>query len=106
MLLKSPNFRELILICTLTLMKGYLQIKITLLICCCALPYMLNSQELPPIETYLPKDYGAEDQIWSISQGEDNTIFFANNEGLLEYNGAKWTLYETPNSSIVLNHGC
>ena len=101
MLLKYPNFRELILICTLTLMKGYLQIKITLLICCCALPYMLNSQELPPIETYLPKDYGAEDQIWSISQGEDNTIFFANNEGLLEYNGAKWTLYETPNSSIV-----
>lgn len=63
--------------------------------------FLSYSQELPPIETYLPKDYGAEDQVWGIAQGDDKTIYFANNEGLLSYNGAKWTLYESPNSSII-----
>ena len=59
------------------------------------------SQEIPPIEIFKPKDYGAEDQNWSISQSDDRSIYFANNKGLLAYNGAKWNLYKSPNSSIV-----
>lgn len=59
------------------------------------------SQEIPPIEIFKPKDYGAEDQNWSISQSDDRSIYFANNKGLLGYNGAKWNLYKSPNSSIV-----
>ena len=59
------------------------------------------SQELPPIEVFKPKDYGAEDQNWSISQGKDKSIYFANNNGLLMYNGARWKLYKSKNSSIV-----
>lgn len=59
------------------------------------------SQELPPIEIFKPKDYGAEDQNWSISQSDDKTIYFANNKGLLVYNGATWNLYKSSNSSIV-----
>ena len=59
------------------------------------------SQELPPIEVFKPKDYGAEDQNWGISQGTDKSIYFANNKGLLAYNGARWKLYKSPNSSII-----
>tara|TARA_B100000787_G_scaffold29375_3_gene19604 strand:+ start:26607 stop:29399 length:2793 start_codon:yes stop_codon:yes gene_type:complete len=59
------------------------------------------SQELPPIEVFKPKDYGAEDQNWSISQSDDKSIYFANNKGLLTYNGARWKLYKSANSSIV-----
>jgi|TARA_B110000914_G_scaffold223514_1_gene239150 DNA-binding CsgD family transcriptional regulator len=59
------------------------------------------SQELPPIEVFKPKDYGAEDQNWGISQSDDKTIYFANNKGLLTYNGARWKLYKSANSSIV-----
>jgi hypothetical protein len=36
--------------------------------------------------------YGAGNQNWMISQDE-NYVFFANNEGLLEYNGSNWELY-------------
>ena len=61
----------------------------------------ITAQELPPIETFIPKDYHAEDQNWSISQGNDLTLYFGNNRGLLTYNGAKWQIYESPNSSIV-----
>lgn len=58
------------------------------------------SQEFPPIQNYNPKDYGAENQNWSISQGENKFIYVANNQGLLEFNGAKWTLYSSPNQTI------
>jgi ligand-binding sensor domain-containing protein/DNA-binding CsgD family transcriptional regulator len=59
------------------------------------------AQELPPIETFMPEVYGAEDQNWAITEDEDQSIYFANNKGLLEYNGARWKLYPTPNSSII-----
>lgn len=36
-----------------------------------------------------------------ISQAEDNFLYFANNEGLLEYNGTTWRLYPSPNETIV-----
>ena len=64
-------------------------------------PLTLFSQELPPIETFMPDVYGAEDQNWSITQSSDQSIYFANNKGLLTYNGARWRLYNSPNSSII-----
>jgi ligand-binding sensor domain-containing protein/DNA-binding CsgD family transcriptional regulator len=61
----------------------------------------LLGQELPPIEVFMPENYGAEDQNWAISQGENEAVYFANNKGLLTYNGARWKLYESPNASII-----
>ncbi|MFD1062250.1 triple tyrosine motif-containing protein [Winogradskyella litorisediminis] len=60
-----------------------------------------NAQELPPIQLYSPQDYQADDQNWSISQDENEIIYIANNKGLLEFNGARWTLNKSPNQSIV-----
>lgn len=59
------------------------------------------AQELPPIELYDSKEYGAENQNWSISQADNNYIYVGNNKGLLEFNGAKWHLYPSPNRSII-----
>ncbi|WP_400074933.1 triple tyrosine motif-containing protein [Winogradskyella sp. R77965] len=61
----------------------------------------IYSQEIPPIQIFTPQDYGAEDQNWSISQAENNFIYIANNKGLLEYNGASWKLYNSPNEGIL-----
>ncbi|MBJ7881114.1 LuxR family transcriptional regulator [Gelidibacter salicanalis] len=61
----------------------------------------LIAQELPPIITYQPQQYGAENQNWSISQSSEQYIYVANNKGLLEFNGAKWQLYPTPNQSVL-----
>ena len=60
-----------------------------------------TAQELPPIVTFSPKDYGADNQIWSISQSNDEYIYAANGNGLLEFNGANWKLYTIPNNSII-----
>lgn len=36
-----------------------------------------------------------------ITQDNDNLMYFANNEGLLEYNGSNWQLYPSPNETII-----
>ena len=59
------------------------------------------AQEVPPINTFTTEDYGAENQNWSISQGDNNFIYVANNKGLLEYNGENWNLFPTPNETIM-----
>lgn len=61
----------------------------------------INSQELPPIQNFSPKDYDAENQNWAISQSPEKLIYVANNKGLLEFNGATWQLYTLPNKPIL-----
>lgn len=60
-----------------------------------------HGQELPPIVKYNSSNYNAANQNWMISQDENHFMFFANNDGLLEYNGANWTLYPSPNETII-----
>ncbi len=60
-----------------------------------------TAQELPPILKYMPETYNAGNQNWMISQDSGNYMYFANNEGLLEYNGSAWTLYPSPNETIL-----
>lgn len=59
------------------------------------------SQKLPPIIKYTPNLYGAANQNWMISQAQNQFVFFANNEGLLEFNGSNWHLYPSPNETII-----
>ncbi len=67
----------------------------------CLIALAIQSQEVPPIQVFTPQDYNAEDQNWGVSQSENNFIYVANNKGLLEYNGAYWQLYESPNNDIL-----
>lgn len=59
------------------------------------------SQELPPIESFSSEEYNGDNQNWMVSQDRRNFIYVANNKGLLEYNGAQWMLYPSPNNTIV-----
>ncbi|WP_422079390.1 triple tyrosine motif-containing protein [Ulvibacterium sp.] len=61
----------------------------------------LTAQELPPIQNFYPGDYNGENQNWDISQASDKLIYVANSKGLLEFNGARWTLYPSPNETIM-----
>ena len=60
-----------------------------------------HSQELPPIIKYSTGIYNAGNQNWMISQDDYHYMYFANNEGLLEFNGTAWTLYPSPNETII-----
>ena len=63
--------------------------------------YLVVSQEFPPIISFFSEDYQAENQNWGITQSDKGLIYVANNKGLLEYNGATWQVYQTPNETIM-----
>ncbi|MGC1630892.1 MAG: LuxR family transcriptional regulator, partial [Gelidibacter sp.] len=78
-----------------------MRLKIRILNILLCISTWLNAQELPPIIVFQPIEYGAENQNWNISQSNDHYIYVANNKGLLEFNGANWQLYPSPNESVV-----
>ena len=63
--------------------------------------FSVYSQLLPPIQSYSPDEYNAANQNWDITQSDNKDIFFANNDGLLKFNGSRWIIYNSPNGSIV-----
>ena len=71
-----------------------------LLFFCFLSSLFLKSQEIPPIQKYTPQVTGSGNQNWMITQGANENIYFANNKGLLEFNGSKWSLYSSPNGTI------
>jgi DNA-binding CsgD family transcriptional regulator len=78
-------------------MYGRLVLFVSLLLC----SIFSYGQELPPVISYTPEDYAADNQNWSVSQGDDRHIFVANNKGLLEFDGSDWRLYPTKNETIM-----
>ncbi|MFV8225477.1 triple tyrosine motif-containing protein [Christiangramia aquimixticola] len=63
--------------------------------------FLSAAQELPPVVNYGPNQYSAGNQNWMIDRGESRNLYFANSNGLLEYNGERWNLYPVPNKTIV-----
>lgn len=56
---------------------------------------------LPQVTSYTGLDYGAGTQNWGIAQDHQGVLYFANNEGLLTFNGAYWKRYPFPNKTVV-----
>ena len=62
----------------------------------------LSAQELLPfVENYSKSNYQGDNQIWSVAQGKDNAMYFANNNYLLRYDGVQWEKYRLPNKTII-----
>ena len=59
----------------------------------------LYTQAIPPIQSFPMEEYAAGNQNWSLTQGKNDEIYIANNEGILKYDAERWTLY--PTNSIV-----
>lgn len=65
------------------------------------LSFATDAQELPPIVKYSSDVYNAGNQSWMIAHDTNQFAYFANNEGLLEFNGSSWSLYPSNNESII-----
>src|SRR5438552_3603602 len=60
-----------------------------------------NTIGIPAIINYSKQDYHAGSQNWDIQQDSDGILYFANNDGLLSYDGNFWRIYPLPNHTIV-----
>ncbi|MGB3077494.1 MAG: two-component regulator propeller domain-containing protein [Saprospiraceae bacterium] len=69
------------------------------------LPVVATSQSVnigvPPIWNYTRKIYGAGTQNWDATQDKSGQIYFANNNGLLRFDGKDWTSFPVSNHTIV-----
>ena len=53
------------------------------------------------IKNYSKQEYQGANQNWSLAQDSKGYMYFANNIGLLEFDGNTWTLYPAPEGSII-----
>jgi ligand-binding sensor domain-containing protein/DNA-binding CsgD family transcriptional regulator len=60
-----------------------------------------NTIGIPEIFNYSKQVYGGGLQSWDITQDKNGIIYLANNEGLLSYDGAYWSIHPLPNKTIV-----
>ncbi|MCU4173907.1 LuxR C-terminal-related transcriptional regulator [Carboxylicivirga sp. N1Y90] len=67
------------------------------------LPSILSAQKvgLPEIEHFNRRQYGGGTQNWKITQDEHDLMYFANNDGILVYDGVNWDLL-TDNAPEVI----
>ena len=54
------------------------------------------SSFMPAVTNYLAKDYEAGYQNWACAQGSNGEMYFGNSQGLLVYDGYRWTLHKVP----------
>ena len=54
-----------------------------------------------PVTNYFQKEYNGGTQSWQIKQQKNGWMYFANNYGLLEYDGNNWQTYGIWNSTVI-----
>ncbi|PIQ47175.1 MAG: two component regulator three y domain-containing protein [Cytophagales bacterium CG12_big_fil_rev_8_21_14_0_65_40_12] len=62
---------------------------------------MVSIKGLPFVKNYTPDVYEAGIQNWSMTQDEDGILYIANNLGLLQFDGSKWTILHIKNNTKV-----
>jgi DNA-binding CsgD family transcriptional regulator len=55
----------------------------------------------PRIKNFTKGVYQADNQNWSITQDQEGTLYFANNRGLLTFDGTRWTCWPMPQNTII-----
>lgn len=86
-------------------MSRSLFLIIFLFLCFCSKSFGQNPIGLPEIINYEKSTYGAGTQNWAIQQDRNGILYFANNEGLLTYDGTYWKTYPVSNKTIVRSLG-
>ncbi len=71
----------------------------------CTYPQIVSSQTglagNPFIMNWLPKDFNGNAQNWDIAQDSRGIMYFANSDGLLEYDGVSWRLLDFGENSFA-----
>jgi ligand-binding sensor domain-containing protein len=70
--------------------------------CFCSYPaFSQNTIGIPVIVNYPKQVYNAGSQNWGIAQDRNGILYFANNDGLLTFDGNFWRKYYLPNKTKV-----
>lgn len=78
-------------------------IVLSLILCCVFIESSIaqNTIGIPNIVNYSKQVYNAGSQNWGIAQDANGIMYFANNKGLLTFDGTFWRTYQLPNKTII-----
>ena len=62
---------------------------------------LIQAQYAHYLNNYTLYEYKAGTQNWDIAKAADGNLFVANNNGLLEFDGINWNLWEMPNKTTI-----
>ncbi len=82
-------------------MKYLLPFFNILLVCSVHNAYAQNTIGLPQIINYNSNDFHAGAQTWDIKQDKSGIMYFANNDGLITFDGSHWRVFQQANKSIL-----
>jgi len=68
--------------------------------------YISGFANFPMIRSFSRENYKSGTQNWAIDQNVNNSMFFANNFGLLEFDGKNWTTFPIKNATNVRSVLC
>ncbi|WP_164972733.1 triple tyrosine motif-containing protein [Lacibacter luteus] len=60
-----------------------------------------NTIGIPNIVNYTKQQYNAGSQNWGVVQDKNGIMYWANNDGLLSFDGVFWRMYKLPNKTIA-----
>ena len=60
-----------------------------------------SEYENPVVKNFSKLEYNGDNQNWAVAEDSIGNVYFANNKGLLEFNGISWKLYPSPEGNII-----
>jgi len=83
-----------------------INVKSLLLLFICLLGFQAAQAQdkaygIPQIEYFNRREYNAATQNWNISQSSQDILYFANNDGMLEYDGVNWKVFTDMGHFVV-----
>lgn len=72
-----------------------------LLLFACSANSQIKNIGTPAIKNYTKTDYQSGTQNWGIDQDGNGNLYFANNNGLLQFDGTSWRNHTIPNSLSI-----
>ena len=84
--------------------KAVTSLKTILLLAACFATGILPAQNtigIPNIVNYSKQQYNAGSQNWAVVQDKSGIMYWANNDGLLSFDGVFWRMYKLPNKTIA-----
>ena len=61
----------------------------------------VKSVGLPQVKNYKRTEYKGGTQNWNIDQDKKGNMYFANNSGLIQFDGSTWHKYSLPNGTAI-----
>jgi signal transduction histidine kinase/ligand-binding sensor domain-containing protein len=78
-------------------MQPFKKLKLSLLLLILVAHAYTQEAGRPFIRNFPPTEYRASYQNWAVTQDSRGIMYFANTDGLLEYDGINWKLIKLPN---------